>query len=386
MTELLLKKFVKNYENTIDPAVRADYGRLGGMVGIVCNIILTVAKYIIGSISGSAAIISDAVNNLSDSVNSIATMAGMSAAAKPADREHPYGHGRTEYLTALCIGTAIVYVGLSLFSSSVKKIIEPKPITPSAAVIVVLVLSILLKVWLTVFNKRLGERAHSTVLLANSQDARNDIFATSAALVGTVCAYFSDLPADAAMGAVVSLYITVSGVNILKETIGDILGRAGDEDTVAEIKGIIDRTERIWGVHDIMVHDYGPGRAFASCHVEADSRETLMDIHDIVDDVEREIKDKLGMVMTVHVDPVDMQDEELVRCRALCEGHAQELCGKAFIHDLRIVHKDTEPLLEFDMIFPYGSESMGEERKKSMEAFLEKEFPDYRHRFNIEYE
>ncbi|MCR5807220.1 MAG: cation diffusion facilitator family transporter [Oscillospiraceae bacterium] len=386
LTDLLLKRFVKDHENTADPKVRAAYGRLGGTVGIVTNILLAVIKYIAGVISGSAAIISDSVNNFSDSINSIVTLAGMSAAAKPADREHPYGHGRTEYLTALCIGIAIVYVGISLLVSSVKKVIHPEPVTPSAAVLIVLGISILMKLWLSLFNKKLGKMADSSVLMANSQDSRNDIFATGAAFAGTASAYFTTLPVDAVMGAVVSLYVTYSGFGILRDTIGDLLGRSASDETIGRLKEIVSKDDRILGVHDIMIHDYGPGHSLASCHVEADSRESLVEIHDIIDDAENEVYEQLGILLTIHIDPVDTEDDELVRCRDMIAGFVRTLCENADIHDVRIVHKHTEPLLEFDVIFPYGKEKCSSGYREKIESFLDCNFPDLRYRFEIEYD
>ncbi|MBQ8978636.1 MAG: cation transporter [Oscillospiraceae bacterium] len=384
MIDFLVRRFVPDHERINDPAVRRSYGLLSGTVGIICNVLLSVVKLIVGIISGSIAVISDAFNNISDVVSSLVTIFGYRAASKPADKEHPFGHGRTEYLASLMIGVVIMYLGVSLFVTSVRKIISPVPIKPDAAALAILFAAILMKVWLTVFNKKLGERINSPVMLATSQDARNDVITTSAAFVGMAAAYFTDLPLDGVMGAVVSIYVTISGVNVLRETADDIIGRPGSSDMIGRINEIVSHHSRILGIHDVLIHDYGPGRVLASCHAEVDAEERLMEIHEIIDDAEREIERELGIHITMHIDPVDMSDPRLKEYRDILQGEADRVCPGADVHDLHIAHEDTAPTITFDLLLPYGYKDP-KQAERDILSFAQERFESYRIILTVEH-
>lgn len=384
MTGLLIKLFVKDSENVNSQTVRRSYGMLSGIVGIICNVMLSAAKLVIGSVSGSIAVVSDAFNNISDCISGAATIVGYKASTKPADKEHPYGHGRTEYLVSLFIGVIIVYLGISLFVSSAGKVIAPEPVMPDKVSLAVLFLSVLMKVWLTVFNKKIGLKIDSPVMLATSQDARNDVFATSAALIGVAAAYFTDLPVDGVMGALVSVYVTKSGLGVLKETADDLIGRPGDEKTVAQISEIATSNGRILGVHDVLIHDYGPGRVLASANAEVRADEKLIEIHEVVDDTEREIERQLGVHITIHIDPVDPDDKRIADLKKRFSERAHVICEGADIHDFRILHEETDPTIAFDMLLPFGCAD-GDMIEEDLRGFAKSEYPAYRLEIYVEH-
>ncbi|MBQ5310992.1 MAG: cation transporter [Oscillospiraceae bacterium] len=384
MTELLIKLFVKDSENFNSPPVRRRYGLLTGIVGIICNVVLSAAKLVIGSVSGSIAVVSDAFNNISDCVSSLVTILGYKVSTKPADKKHPYGHGRTEYLASMFIGVLIVYLGVSLFVSSARKIISPEPVIPDKVSLIVLILSVLMKVWLTVFNKKVGTKINSPVMLATSQDARNDVFATSAAVIGVAAAYFTDMPVDGVMGALVSMYVCRSGLGVLKDTADDLIGRPLDDTVVDRITEIASKSGRIIGVHDILIHDYGPGRILASCNAEVDADEKLTEIHEVIDDAEREIERSLGIHITMHIDPVDTKDERIRRYRQDLSECAHKYCADADVHDFRILHQDTEPTIAFDILFPFGYTGC-EAAEKALREYAAEHYPDYKLEIYVEH-
>ncbi len=380
MTELLVKRFVRDSEDINSPAVRQRYGMLSGVVGIVCNVLLSCAKLVIGLVSGSISVLSDALNNVSDVVSSLVTIFGYRAASKPADEDHPYGHGRTEYLASLTIGVLIVYLGISLLTESVKKVISPEELRPDVISLAVLFMSAALKVWLSAFNKKLGKKINSPVMMATSQDARNDVMTTSAAFIGVAAAFFTDLPVDGVMGAVVSVYVILSGVNVLRETADDIIGRPGDAEMVERINEIAAGYPRILGIHDVLIHDYGPGRVLASCHAEVSADEKLMEIHDVVDDAEREIERQLGVHITMHIDPVDFADPRLKEIRDTIQAYADKVLPGGNVHDLHIIHADT---ITFDLLLPYGKGH--KEAEDDILRFAEERYNDYHVKMYVEH-
>lgn len=371
MTEFLVKKFVKDYENTEDMAVRERYGTLSSLVGIACNIILFLLKYFIGTISASISIISDAFNNLSDSASCIVTLIGYKMAAKPADKDHPFGHGRAEYLTSLIIAVIIFLVGFELLKSSAMKVVSPEAVNFSIGALLSLIASICLKLWMSSFNGKLGRRINSPVMLATAQDSRNDVIATLAALIGLTASLFTDLPVDGVMGLVVSVFIIKAGYGIVKDTVDDLLGKPADKELTEKISQLVTAPEKIIGIHDLVVHNYGPGKMIASCHVEVRSDEDFVAIHDIVDSVERDIYDKLGIIMTIHMDPVDVNNEQVQKCREMVRGFVKEIDQRLHIHDFRIVSGETHTNLIFDLVMPYDMKTSDKELKDKIDEFLQ---------------
>lgn len=362
MTGLLVRLFVKNPDQVEDPKVRGAYGTMAGLVGIVCNLLLFAAKLLIGTVSGSVSITADAVNNLSDASSSIVTSVGFRLAQKPEDDEHPYGHARIEYLTGLAVAALILVIGFQLAKSSVSKILHPEAVEFSAALVVVLVLSIGVKLWMALFNRTLGKRIDSVSLIATAADSRNDVISTSAVLVAAVVAHLSGLNLDGYIGLLVALFILYSAVGIAKDTISPLLGEPADPELVRMVKHeVLDYDDRILGVHDLMVHDYGPGQTFASIHVEVDRNEDVMEIHDMIDNIERHLLEDKRIHLTIHYDPVVMDDAEVTHMREMVREKLQELDSRLQFHDFRMVRGPEHTNLIFDVVLP--SDRKGQEKE-----------------------
>lgn len=353
MREFLVKKFIKNYEQIDDSKVREQYGVLSSIVGIFCNIILFVLKFIIGTMANSIAIISDGFNNLSDCASCIVTLFGYKMAAKPADKDHPFGHGRMEYLTSLVIAVVILFVGVELLKGSWAKIWQPKQVEFSVVAVCSVVISVLIKVWMGFFNRNLGKKINSTVMLATSKDSFNDVLATSATLIALVAALFTDAPIDGIIGIVVSVFILISGYGIIKETVDQLLGQPADPKLVNDIKNMVEETDVAIGMHDLIIHSYGPGKLIGSVHVEVDGKGDIMEIHDAIDELERNIYDELNVMITIHMDPVETDNEEINKCKALIEKIICEIDIKLSMHDFRIVSGPSHTNLIFDIVIPY---------------------------------
>ena len=288
MINLLSRLLIRDYQNYQNAAVRSSYGKLAGAVGIFCNVLLFGAKLLIGTVSGSVSITADAVNNLSDASSSVVTLLGFKLAEKPADQDHPYGHARIEYLSGLIVAAMILVIGVELVKTSIGKILHPQAVEFSAALAAILLLSILLKLWMAHFNRTLGRRIGSETLIATAADSRNDVISTAAVLISCIIGQVSGLKIDGWTGLLVALFILYSGISIAKDTIDPLLGEAPNDELVRMISEEIGTYDKVLGIHDLMVHDYGPGRRFASVHVEMDSREDPLICHDIIDDIERD--------------------------------------------------------------------------------------------------
>lgn len=301
MKKLLLRLFVKNYTDTRNPAVRTQYGKLAGITGIFCNLLLFAGKLVVGTLCKSVSITADAVNNLSDASSSVVTLLGFKFAGKPADPEHPYGHNRMEYLSGLCVAVMILLIGAELVKTSVARIVSPEPVEFSLAIVLVLVGSILLKLWMAGFNRSLGMAIDSAALAAAAADSRNDVIATGAVLVSCVVGRLTGARIDGWTGLCVALFILWSGIGIAKDTIDPLLGMAPDEHLVRQITDLLLAQDKVLGVHDLMIHDYGPGRRFASAHVEMDYREDVLDAHERIDELERQVRRELGEIGRAHV-------------------------------------------------------------------------------------
>ncbi|MGN0642503.1 MAG: cation diffusion facilitator family transporter [Huintestinicola sp.] len=377
MTDFLVRHFVKDYENTEDNKVREHYGMLSSIVGIFCNVALFILKYIFGTISNSISIISDAFNNLSDSASCIVTFLGYKLAAKPADKDHPFGHGRMEYLTALSIAVIIMLVGIELLKSSVDKILHPEEIIFSVWALISLIVSICVKLWMSFFNTKLGRRINSSVMEATAQDSRNDVIATSAAAIALIASIFTDLPVDGIMGVIVSVFVLKGGFGIIKDTVDDLLGKPADNELSKKIAELVLSKEHIIGIHDLVIHNYGPGNLIASCHVEVRSDENFVAVHDIVDGIEREIHTQLGVMMTIHMDPIDMDDEQVNSCREMIRAFVKTIDSRLHIHDFRMVSGETHTNVIFDLVVPYDCKLKDTELKSIIDGFLDAQEKNY---------
>lgn len=377
MSGLLLRLFVKDYRNTEDPKVRGAYGKLAGVVGIVCNLLLFAGKLIAGLLSGSVAITADAVNNLSDASSSLVTLLGFKLAERPADEEHPYGHARLEYLSGLAVAALILVIGVELGKSSIEKIINPETVLFSWLTLAILIGSILVKLWMALFCYKLGKKIDSATLTATAMDSRNDVISTSAVLLGCLVGYFFGLQIDGYIGTLVALFIIWSGCGIAKETISPLLGKQADAELVKSISDLIMSHEKILGIHDLMVHDYGPGQCFASVHAEMDSRDNPLDCHDIIDDIERDALRELRVHLVIHYDPIVTDDEELNQMRALVSAELKQIDPQLTMHDFRMVRGPGHTNLIFDLVIPYSMENRKKELKERIDERVQ--FEDKRY-------
>ena len=370
MTKLLLRLFVKNYENSEDMAVRASVGKLAGATGIICNIILFLGKLIAGLLAGSVAIIADAVNNLSDASSSVVTLLGFRLAQQPADQDHPYGHARYEYLSGLMVAVLILVIGVELIKSSVGKIIHPEAIDFSVITVGILVASVLVKLWMSLFFGTLGKKINSLTLQATSVDSRNDVVSTVAVLIGCVAGHLFHVNIDGYVGLLVALFILYSGVNIVKETISPLLGEQADAELVGKIKTLVFSHEAVLNVHDLLIHDYGPGRCFASIHAEVSARLDPMEVHDIIDEIECEVLDQLNVHLVIHYDPVLPDDTEWTEMSGVMGEILSEVAPEVTMHCFRMVGGAKQKNLVFDLMVPYDSEKTNQELKQEIDKQL----------------
>lgn len=352
MADLLARLFIKDYQNTKSPAVRAAYGELSGAVGICVNLLLSAAKFFVGTITGSISISADAVNNLSDAGSSVVTLASFKLAKKPADKDHPYGHGRIEYISALIVSFLILMMGVELLKSSVDKIRNPAPVTYSTVALVILLLSIAAKLWLAYFNHRLGKKIDSAATKAVVSDSLSDTAATSVALAALLLSLVTDLPVDGWFGIAVALFIFRSGAEILKDTVGLLLGKPPEKEFFDEIEREVLSYDGVVGVHDLIIHDYGPGRSFASVHAEVPANIDIMQSHDTVDLIERDLQHKYGMLVSIHMDPVVTDDARVTELKEICQKVLLDIDERLTLHDFRMVEGPTHTNLIFDTVAP----------------------------------
>jgi len=360
MTKLLLRLFVKNGQNTKDPAVRTAVGKLSGTVGIVSNLLLFAIKLIVGIFSGSVAVTADAMNNLSDAASAIVTLIGFRLAEKPADEHHPYGHARYEYLSGLAVAALIIVIGFELAKTSVEKIFSPAPVSFTVPALLLLLLSVVIKLWLCLFNRTLGKHIASQTLMATAADSRNDVIATCAVLLSAVVAMLTDVSIDAFLGLGVARFILFSGVSLAKETISPLLGENASPELQELIIQVITEEAMVLGYHYLMVHDYGPGQRFASIHVEMDQSADPLLCHELIDNMERRCLQRHNVHLVIHYDPVVTDDPELIRLRDLVSEILMETDNRITIHDFRMVPGQEQTNLIFDIVLP--PELMGQQK------------------------
>ena len=352
MTKLLLKLFVRNYENKENNTVRTKVGTLSGIVGILANAVLCVGKLIIGTISGSVSITADAMNNLSDAASSIVTLIGFKLAERPADADHPYGHARYEYLSGLAVAAMVLVIGFELAKTSVTKILNPEDVAFSIPLVIVLVGSVLVKLWLSLFNTTLGKHIDSAALLATAADSRNDVISTLAVLAAALLEKFTGFRVDGYMGLAVAVFILYSAVGLAKDTISPLLGESASPELCHVIADVMDAEPRVLGYHDLMVHDYGPGQRFGSLHVEMDQSEDPLSCHELIDDLERLCLEKYNIHMVIHYDPVVIGDPEQDSLRDTIFTAMQTVDTRLNLHDFRMVRGSGHTNLIFDIALP----------------------------------
>ena len=352
MTNLLLRLFVRDHQDPKQPRVRSKVGKLSGIVGILCNIVLFALKLVVGTISGSVAITADAMNNLSDATSSVVTLIGFKLAEKPADEHHPYGHARYEYLSGLAVAGMILIIGFELGKTSVEKILAPTPVAFSVPVAVVLIASIGIKLWMSLFNRKLGKLIGSTALQATAADSRNDAISTTAVLVATLIELFTSWQIDGFMGLAVAAFILYSGINLARETISPLLGESASTELRELIISVLEDHPEVLGYHDLMVHDYGPGQRFASMHVEMDQQADPLECHELIDNLERECLKLHQVHLVLHYDPVVTGDKEQDRLRGVVEAILHQEDSRISIHDFRMVRGKGHTNLIFDAALP----------------------------------
>ena len=350
--------------------IRARIGKLSGAVGIICNCLLAAGKLIVGHMTSSMSITADGLNNLSDGASSIVTLLGFKLAEKPADRKHPYGHARIEYIAGLTVAVMILFIGLELGKSSVQKFINPEPIEFSFTAVWVLCASILVKLFMMLFNLKMGRRINSNTLLATAADSRNDVMTTSAVLAASIVEHFYDVRIDGVMGIAVSLFILYSGIKLAGETMSPLLGEGANPELQKQITDYINGCPMVLGCHDLMVHDYGPGRRYASIHVEIDKNEDPMVCHARIDRMERECLKNYGTHLVIHYDPVVTDDPEVNSTKRLVNTIIKVRDGRLTIHDFRMVDDGESVKMSFDMVLPEDLRGQEQSIKETVEKAL----------------
>ena len=378
MTDLILRIFVRNHNNTEDPAVRDKCGRVAGAVGIVTNFLLFLMKIIVGTVFHSVSVTADAVNNLTDSGSSVVTLIGFKMASKPADEKHPFGHARIEYLSGVIVSFIVIFLGLQLGMSSIEKILTPEENALTPVALVVLVISILAKLWQCLFYRKVGRMIKSESVEATSKDSRNDVIATSVVLLGAVITMLTGVNLDGYMGAAVALFIVFSGVQLTISTADPLLGQAPEGELVQTITEKMLSYPGIIGMHDLAVHNYGVGRCFASAHCEVDAKNDILVSHDLIDNIERDFSRDLGIHMVIHLDPVIVGDARTDALHCKVQSLVTALYPTVTIHDFRVIWGVTHSNIVFDAAVPFSVKDSDAVITQKLEAEIQKLDPDYR--------
>lgn len=380
MIKFLIRTFVKNYEKTDDKKVRESYSVLGGVLGGICNLFLFAVKLFIGMTMKSIAIMSDAFNNLSDMGSCCVAVIGAKLSNRRPDREHPYGHGRLEYISSLIVAFLIMLVGFELFKSSFDKILHPEEITFSLPMMIILALSLLVKLWMYFVYTYIGKAIDSTVMRATARDSVNDVISTSAVIIATTIGYFLPFSIDGYIGEIVAVYIMYGGFDLTRETIGLLLGTPPSPELIQQITDEVTKADEICGIHDLIVHDYGPGRKFASVHAEIPENSNIVHAHEVIDEVERDVSEKLGIMLVIHMDPVADKDEVVIGLKKLVLETAKGIDETITIHDFRITNGDKKINAIFDMVI---RDNFDENERKKIVDELKKRVAEKDPRLNL---
>jgi len=353
LTRALCRWFIKDGDNDKDPQVRLAYGRLAGITGIVCNALLCALKLLAGVLAGSLAMIADAFNNLSDAGSSVVTLIGFKLAGAPPDKDHPFGHGRMEYLSAMGVAVLIILAGVELATSAFEKILHPAEASFSLISVIILAVSIGVKLWMALFNGRIGRKIHSDALAAAGTDSRNDVICTAVVLLSSVVGYFTHLSLDGYVGMAVALFVVWSGFTVIRDTVSPLLGQAPDPELVADIQRTVMAYDGVVGIHDLIVHDYGPGRTIVSLHAEVPEDQPISKSHDVIDNIEMELMEKYNILSCIHMDPVDTDNPETLRLKEMTIGLMNAVDERLTLHDFRVVAGETHTNLLFDLVMPH---------------------------------
>lgn len=376
MIKLLTKLFIKDHENVANAAVRRAYGTMCSLYGIFLNLLLFAGKYFAGVISGSVAITADAFNNLSDAGSSIITLLGFAIAGKKPDLDHPFGHGRAEYLAGLALSAVIILMGFELAKSSFDKILHPEPINTGLLPALILVCSILVKFYMCLYNRSVGKKINSAAMQATAVDSLSDSVATTVVLLSMGIAYFFHVNIDGYAGLLVAVFIIYAGFNAAKDTVSPLLGQAPDPEFVQQIADIVTAHPEVVGIHDLVVHDYGPGRVMVSLHAEVRGDGNIFDLHDAIDTAETELKEQLGCIATIHMDPIEADNTEVSQMRATVSEKLKELDNVISIHDFRMVPGPTHTNLIFDAVVPADYPKSDEELAANIRQQIHQAWPD----------
>ena len=387
MTEFLIKHFIKDYKEVEKVSVRTAYGVLASIVGIFCNVFLFAVKFVVGFILNSVSVTADAFNNLSDAGSSIISFVGVKMAEKPADRDHPFGHGRIEYIAALVVSFLVLEVGFTFLKDSIGKIRTPEALNFQTVSVAILIVSIAVKLWLGLFNRKLGERINSKVMMAVFTDSMGDVITTGATILSLIFFRLTGINIDGIVGVGVALVVMWAGVGIARDTLEPLIGEAIDPEVYKEIKSFVESYDGIEGTHDLLVHNYGPGRSMASIHAEVPNDVDIEQSHEIIDRIEREAAKKLGIFLVIHMDPVEMKDQRVLQVRDRAVQILKELDPACSIHDFRMVHGENQINLIFDMVIPIEyDEEMRKELPQKLADRLKESDPRYECVITVEYD
>ena len=356
MTNFLIRCFVKNPENVKDPTVRSAYGKMAGICGIAANVLLFLGKLLAGVLSGAVSVIADAFNNLSDAASAVITLLGFKLAEAPPDDEHPFGHGRMEYLSGLILGVLILLAGFELGKSSVTKIFHPETTDASWLALGILIAAIVVKLWMAVFYKNIGTRISSDTVLATGKDSRNDVLSTSFVLAAVLVEKFLGWKIDGYVGLLVAILVLLTGISVIKESVSPLLGQAPDPEMVEDIQTMVLSYDGVVGIHDLMVHNYGPGRVIISLHAEVPAHEDILKSHDVIDCIEADMMKKFHAVACIHMDPVEVGNEAVDRLKELTTTVLGDIDERLSLHDFRVVFGETHTNVLFDVVIPFRYE------------------------------
>lgn len=377
MISLLAKLLIKDYKNVTDAKVREAYGVLCGGMGIALNILLFLGKFLAGTISGSIAITADAFNNLSDAGSSFITLIGFKLGSQKPDPEHPFGHGRMEYLSGLAVAVLIIVMALELFKSSFDKILHPEVLECSAVIVLILLASIAVKIYMAIYNHNVGKKIHSAAMGATAKDSMSDTIATTVVLISTIVGAIWGIPIDGYCGVLLSILIFMAGIGAIKDTVGPLLGTAPDKEFVERIEEIVMAHDIVKGMHDLVVHDYGPGRVMISLHAEVPHTEDILVIHDEIDNIEEELGDKLNCEAVIHMDPIIMDDEKVNEVKEYIRNIVCQVGEELNFHDFRMVSGNSHTNLIFDVVVPFKYRMSDEVIKKAIQEAIWVNYPRY---------